>query len=1171
MQKVVQLLRTKRFKRINIPIYFVLTLFISLLAGFANAQDLLSKQINFQVQDASIKEALLEIQKQSGIKVVYGEAINQYPNNKISAKNQAITIKQALTKVLDDTNLQYEHVGNYITIKNKPTAQTPSSPNAAAGQGQQQGSGSLKGRIVEFETSNPLPGATVRILGTQIAAQSDESGYYTLSGVPAGNRSLEVSFIGYSTEVISTNIRAGQTATYDVKLQGSNTLEEVVISGIGKTRAPVAHTTDRQVIAEIKAASVVVSGISSEQISKSADRNAAEVVARISGVSVRDDKFVVIRGMNERYNLTYLNGNVAPSTELYSRAFALDLLPTRIIDRVLVYKSPAPDLLADMTGGTVKIFTKDAKAVKHFDVEVQLGYRPNTTFNKDFMTYHGGKWDFLGFDDGTRSLPSVVPGYGDFTKASISQKEYADNFTSTLQYRKMSGLPLGQLTANYYNAYRVNGRTLSLLGSLSYKNESRHNELDRMQAAYEGDGTGMRLHNLTGEAQSQQNAQLTWLQNFTYSLTDSSSIQLKNFLLQQGQSAVIDRTQYNKRAYGTFTDADYTARYSQPLNVPGWYNPNNSETDERNIILNYSQRFLYSGNLSGQHRLKSNIPQQLSWNAGYMFSRQDIPDQRIIRFVRNDNSYYRLLNPVVTSPYQWLANTRNTNDMESGDRSVDLGIISRTWARNNEHNVNASADYNYRWKPWAEFKAGTYQQWKKRALFRRVYTVNEGDLNDVGYPNNDVLASDGRYMDYDLVFFKEQDLGKVWSDTYLRDDGSALKVFDRTSGSDAYTATEQNNSGYVAMSLKPWDEKLDIYGGLRVEYNRQKVAGAIPQGQQTNPTHGGLNQPVLVDIKRLDWLPSVNISYRPTEQWVVRGAYGHTLNRPEFRELSPYSELDHLNNQVIYGNENLLPSSAKNADIRVEWYPREEAAGNTVSIGAFYKKMKDPIERILYRDLTFSTPTFISFNNAQSGEVKGIELDIRYRLDVLDIAFLRQLSLIANGSFMDSKVTKVSERLREDNAPYTRQMQGQAPYIVNAGLYYENIGSGTKLSLIYNQIGPRIYAAAEGTAFAQAGESGGNYARAGSAGSLIELKTDQLDFALTQRIVTGLQAKFAVQNILNHPIQIAEDENFTYKYEKAAVVQERDPGAGGAIFSGDQISSSYKRYPSFNLALTYSF
>ena len=132
-------------------------------------------------------------------------------------------------------------------------------------------------------------------------------------------------------------------------------------------------------------------------------------------------------------------------------------------------------------------------------------------------------------------------------------------------------------------------------------------------------------------------------------------------------------------------------------------------------------------------------------------------------------------------------------------------------------------------------------------------------------------------------------------------------------------------------------------------------------------------------------------------------------------------------------------------------------------------------------------------------------------------------------------------------------------------------GRGMRVLPSGTLIGPRIYAAAEGTAFAQAGESGGNYARAGSAGSLIELKTDQLDFALTQRIVTGLQAKFAVQNILNHPIQIAEDENFTYKYEKAAVVQERDPGAGGAIFSGDQISSSYKRYPSFNLALTYSF
>ena len=145
-----------------------------------------------------------------------------------------------------------------------------------------------------------------------------------------------------------------------------------------------------------------------------------------------------------------------------------------------------------------------------------------------------------------------------------------------------------------------------------------------------------------------------------------------------------------------------------------------------------------------------------------------------------------------------------------------------------------------------------------------------------------------------------------------------------------------------------------------------------------------------------------------------------------------------------------------------------------------------------------------------------------------------------------------------------RQLQGQAPYMYNIGLYYDNPGSGTKASLIFNEIGPRLYAVAYGSSFKELNENNSGYTNAGYTGSIIELKRQQLDFAITQRIAKGLQAKLSVQNLLNDAIKMAEDENFTYKYEPAT-----NNNANGG--DGDLISNSYKTGRYYNLTLTYSF
>ncbi len=241
----------------------------------------------------------------------------------LSVQNNAL--EDILEKSLDATPFMFKKIsGNSYVIIKKANAE----PKKTFG------SGTLKGRIVESETSEPIPGAMVRLSDKQYTV-SDLNGYYVFPKVASGKLVLEVSYVGFKPEKTEITVRAGEN-TYDIKLSGSTLLSEVQVRGVQRVRSSVPHTTEKLLVAEIKGLSVLASGISSEQISKSADRNASDVVQKIAGVTVRDDKFIVIRGLNERYNLTHMNDNIAPSTELYSRAFSLDLIPTRIIDKILV-------------------------------------------------------------------------------------------------------------------------------------------------------------------------------------------------------------------------------------------------------------------------------------------------------------------------------------------------------------------------------------------------------------------------------------------------------------------------------------------------------------------------------------------------------------------------------------------------------------------------------------------------------------------------------------------------------------------------------------------------------------------------------------------------------------------------------------------------------------------
>ncbi|CAN0475045.1 unnamed protein product, partial [Phaeothamnion confervicola] len=214
--------------------------------------------------------------------------------------------------------------------------------------------GSIAGKITDDKTGEAIIGGSILVAGTSTGTSTDIEGNFLISSIPAGTYSLQVSYVGYQTSTIANVIvENGKRITIDAKISDATSeLEEVVITG---TRSV---DNDFSIVREIRESKLVVTGISAEMITRSPDRDAAEVVKRVPGVTIMDGKYIVIRGLSERYNVTLLHGAYAPSMEADKKSFAFDIIPSAQIDQLLVFKSPSPELPGDFAGGAVKITTK---------------------------------------------------------------------------------------------------------------------------------------------------------------------------------------------------------------------------------------------------------------------------------------------------------------------------------------------------------------------------------------------------------------------------------------------------------------------------------------------------------------------------------------------------------------------------------------------------------------------------------------------------------------------------------------------------------------------------------------------------------------------------------------------------------------------------------------------
>lgn len=893
--------------------------------------------------------------------------------------------------------------------------------------------GSISGKVIDKQNNEFIIGAAVIVTGTALGGATDLDGNFEINNVPVGTYKLNVRYLSYkTTEITDVIVTAGKTTTINVAMLADDDLkiDEVVITTSRVTN------TETAVMLEVKKSDQIVTAISSMQIARSQDRDASEVVKRLPGITVQDDRFIIIRGLNQRYNEVWLNNSVTPSIEPDVKSFSFDLVPSQVIDRILVYKTAAPELPGNFAGGAIKIFTKDIPERNFISGGYTVGFRQGTTFNDRLKqeSFSSDKW---GFGANERAIPQDYP---DTNITSILPEVVnAAGKTFKNDWAPLSSTASVDHRANLAGGFKFNikGVQIGSIGMVNYSNTYMTYQRSILEAGRDTLTSLVDTGVFRNDMLYENNVRFSGTYNLGIKFNDNHKIEIKNL--------------YNRTATATTVERNET--------------DNEVGQTLRAYESRYNSRFIYVGQILGTHHFFKGKT-KFDWFASLDKSNRTDPNQRRIRFT--------LQNEDPSDP--------NFNKYFLSPSGLDPNIAGRFYQTLNENIYVGGFNFDQKIvispnKFITTLKAGIYIEKKSREFQLRSFAFHP---YSAVFGFNDSL----KYLPIDNIF-NPQNFSV-----------SGYRVSETTVGSDSYLAENFLKAYYGGINLNLF-EKVTLYGGVRIEDNLQTLNGV----SRLSP------EPVIVNNKILDVLPSINISYNFTPKMLVRVAYAKTLNRPEFRELAPFAFLNFDYDALTYGNDSLKNCYIQNVDLRYEWYPSNN---ETFSAALFYKKFNNPIESILLggSELQFT------FNNALSAVNYGIELDARISLARYEsVKFVKNLSLVANASFIKSQVDLgfTGTSFQRNNRP----LQGQSPYVFNTGLYYQNDSINLQFAILYNVFGPRIFMVGDVIN-----------------GDWFEMPRSMLDISITKGITKWLSVRFGVQNLINPRFYILSDQNTNGKPDK---------------------------------------
>ncbi len=850
--------------------------------------------------------------------------------------------------------------------------------------------------------------------------------------------------------------------------------------------------------------------LDAESLARTQDSDIADALSRVTGLSLDEGRFIIVRGLNERYSRATLNGSPLPSNEPLRNVVPLDVFPTSILDGVLVQKTYSPQFNADFGGGLLELRTVAVPSERIFEIGGSLGFNTETTFT-DGYTYAGDGYDWTGTDDitdfrefpgfGPNTLPNDNlnnPGTLNAQELELAGEDLLNNWSVQ---RLESTPPDWGVNVVYGDGWELGGEAeLGFITVVDFGNSWQtkdgvrrqvlDGELDVEYAPDQSESTnaeGCResadLGFDCGFFETVQSIDLNALVSVGLVIDNNNEIKVTSSILRKTTKEALLQTGYAN-------NTDFAGGLDEI---------------EQRVRTDWIERQTWFNQLAGDHAFeilpedKGFLPTIVNWRASYSEATRTVQNRKEFTYILED----RFSTPV----YRLDGRAQNSNFTEYSDLE--------------DETYEVGLDVN---QPFEVFG----MDWELK--FGGVYTDQERNSNLRQFQFQPVSGGPG-FTDFEL---REQIPEIIYGRFNVGPDGFQLE--ETTTASDAFNAASEIYAGYAGLDVQV-TETLRIAAGFRYEDSEQETnsfaRGAVfcfdvsdgtavedlCEGQSPGFQLFQEGDDISTTLTGEFLLPAVTATWEFYPNMQVRGGFSQTINRPTLRELSTSPFLDPDRDVDVEGFPFLQIAEINNFDIRWEWY----LDGGEILVAAFYKDIDNPIEVSGTRSGLELNRTF---RNGESAELYGIEAEIFYNLDFQDWFEWdwlgdREFYVNANFTFTDSEVT-IGASARNVVTNDVRELQGQSKYLGNLQLGWQDFDRGERAAILFNYTGERIDAV-------------GTLGR----GDQIETPPILLDFVYSREFdlfpesfMEGLyEVKFAARNLLGDEYTLEQDGFVIEEYE----------------------------------------
>ncbi len=855
--------------------------------------------------------------------------------------------------------------------------------------------GAIKGKVVSAEDERPLRNVQVKVAGNDLETVTDRYGNFELELNP-GTYQLILEHVDFrSVSLQDLQVVSKMTLNVDAELTelaDSGVLEDeqnIVTRPEIEEVFVTARYTPHDPIEQERMSSTIVDNIDFSQIARFDDSMISAAIKRVVGVTLEDDRYAIVRGMKSRYQSTYFNGVILPSTDPARRDLPLDIFPASIMQGLSLQKSATAEVPGTATAGHIDMRTKDIPDQPFLKISGSYGFWDG--MNDDVLAADGGDDDEWGMDDGTRDIPDELKAVSDFyfsTNDSVAlppeQAEAVGESIRQTGIYKGNAESNGSVDVTGGYSWELDEQRIGLIGALRYSNKWSSNvkSKSRFKRGTTVDGTEGIVPSTYADVQDTNNIiDASGMLNLLWQVSDSHKLGLDNLIVRHTTNSV----------------------EQESLEIIGDINIGLGAVDndrERIYQIDWIEEQLVSHQLWGEHSFENLGGLGVKWRVINSNATFDRPDAKTY--------------------------TYSTLGLDESFRFRSSGSFF-SWEDMEEDNEGYRVDFNL---PIfqdsaisAELKAGIYNLSRDREGYQRTWMYSGDRELDLEIEENPNPAE---------ILIPDNIVGSNSEPGYLVETFSIKPSDDVGLIGDNYLVEQESDAIYFSASVNFWQKVTATIGARQEDFH----IGAEMYAYTPEPLTD------LIDEDRT--LPSLGMTWFISESWQMRAAYTETVSWPEVFEVMPRRFRDYETLVTYQGNPNLKTADIENYDLRLEWYPDQ---GESISLALFYKDLTTPIENTFIR--TSDDFDLYTFENVPGASVSGVEFDLRKEF-TFGKDDGHEVFVQFNYADITSEVDLPADTQEYDKG---RPLQGQPEYIVNLQLGYDHLDTNQELTLAFNRKG----------------------------------------------------------------------------------------------------------------------